>query len=147
MFSIAKAVELEAEICYSRCRPACVDELSTSVPSEVFVTLGLFSIVKLFRIVNLSVESKGFSIPEEMEAIAPLNPCDFFENLDFPMDFFAPPQKPEYMAGISSNIAPVKKEAAAPKITKMLCECTPVSSNDDNCGCGYSTTPSCGYGR
>ncbi|MDR1664158.1 MAG: hypothetical protein LBR83_04450 [Clostridiales bacterium] len=73
-------------------------------PNEVLVTIGLFSIVKLFRIVDLTVESKGFCIPDECEDISPINPCDYFDDLDFPMDIFAPPQRPEFMAGVSSNI-------------------------------------------
>lgn len=63
---------------------------------SIDVTIGLFSIINLFRIVNLLVESRGFCVPEECENRSPLNPCDFFESLDFPMDIFAPPQKPEF---------------------------------------------------
>ncbi|MDR1560678.1 MAG: hypothetical protein LBS84_13505 [Clostridiales bacterium] len=74
------------------------------VPNEVLVTIGLFSIVKLFRIVNLTVESRGFCVPDEGEDISPLNPCEFFDRLDFPLDIFAPPQRPEFLAGISGNI-------------------------------------------
>jgi hypothetical protein len=74
------------------------------VPNEVLVTIGLFSIIKLFRVVNLTVESKGFMVPEESENVSPTNPCEFFNKLDFPLDIFAPPQKPEFAAGISSNI-------------------------------------------
>ncbi len=43
-------------------------------------------------------------IPAECEETSALNPCDFFDSLDFPMDIFAPPQKAEFFAGISSNI-------------------------------------------
>ncbi|MDR1000067.1 MAG: hypothetical protein LBL96_04595 [Clostridiales bacterium] len=79
-------------------------ELDRRNPNEVLVTIGLFSILKLFRVVNLSVESKGFCVPEECDEISPLNPCEFFDKLDFPLDIFAPPQKPEFVAGISGNI-------------------------------------------
>jgi len=75
---------------------------------SVEVVIGLFSIVKLFRLVDLAVESTGFTIPEECEDICPLDPCEFFDGLDFPMDLFAPPQKPEFHAGITSNIAPAR---------------------------------------
>ena len=60
--------------------------------------------MQLFRIVNLRVESRGFDIPRECEDNCPTNPCDFFEALDFPMDVFAPPQWPEFSAGISGSI-------------------------------------------
>jgi hypothetical protein len=82
----------------------------------------LFSIVKLFRIVNLLVASKGFCIPEECEEISPINPCEFFEQLDFPMDIFDPPQKPEFMSGVSGNIPRKPKTAAAPA-EKPDCGC------------------------
>jgi len=73
---------------------------------SVEVVIGLFSITKLFRLVDLAVESTGFTIPDECEEICPMDPCEFFNGLAFPMDLFAPPQKPEFKAGISSNIAP-----------------------------------------
>jgi len=97
----SKAVPLTVELKYTNC---CCDESNSSEPNEVFVTIGLFTIIKIFRIVNLTVESRGFCIPEQCEQVSPLNPCDFFENLDFPMDIFAPPQKPEFLAGITNNI-------------------------------------------
>jgi len=71
---------------------------------HVFPTLGLFSIIKLYRMVSLVVESRGFVIPPNCSAIMPENPCDFFDKLDFPMDSFAPPQKREFKEGISANI-------------------------------------------
>jgi len=99
----ARAVALSAELRYARRRSGMEEDVAPT-PNEVDVTIGLFTIIKLFRIVQLSVESKGFCIPPECEDVSPLNPCDFFENLDFPMDIFAPPQKPEFVAGISGNI-------------------------------------------
>ncbi len=99
----AKAVALSAELRYQRRRPLGSEDLSPE-PNEVQVTIGLFTIIKLYRIVNLTVESRGFCIPPVCEDISPLNPCEFFNNLDFPMDIFAPPQRPEFLAGISGNI-------------------------------------------
>jgi len=106
----AKAVSLAAELNHHRghnpIAPTHERHHDPQPPhaNEVLVTIGLFTIIKLFRIVNLTVESKGFCVPEECEEISPLNPCEFFEKLDFPLDIFAPPQKPEFLAGISSNI-------------------------------------------
>jgi hypothetical protein len=77
-------------------------------PNEVWVTLGLFSIINLFRVVNLSVESRGFCVPKECEDVSPISPCEYFGDLDFPMDIFTPPQKPEFLAGVSGNIAKKK---------------------------------------
>jgi len=71
---------------------------------HVFATIGLFSMIKLYRLVSLLVESRGFVIPDPCRNIMPPNPCDFFEELDFPMDTFSPPQKREFMSGESINI-------------------------------------------
>ena len=97
----AKAVSLNASIHYPHHhgKHECKDR------EEVHVTIGLFSIVKLFRLVNLSVESRGFDIPDECRpSPTPVNPCAFFEKMEFPMDIFAPPQKKEFSSGISHNI-------------------------------------------
>jgi len=99
----AKAVALAAELRFTRLRNVGREDFAPQ-PNEVLVTIGLFTIIKLFRIVNLTVESRGFCIPPECEEISPLNPCEFFDSLDFPMDIFAPPQRPEFVAGISGNI-------------------------------------------
>ena len=72
--------------------------------NEVHVTIGLFSILKLFRLVHLNVQSKGFCIPSECHDQGDINPCEYFAELDFPMDIFAPPQRKEFKAGISENI-------------------------------------------
>jgi len=116
----SKAVALDAEIkyCHNHCSfpPNNVgnDNSQTSSSREVEVTIGIFSIIKLFRIVDLSVQSRGFAIPEECEETCTVDPCEYFDNLAFPMDIFAPPQKPEFLAGISGDIPP--------------------SSNKENCG-------------
>lgn len=73
--------------------------------SEVHVTIGLFSILKLFRLVHLNVQSKGFCIPEECQDQGDINPCEYFADLDFPMDIFSPPQRKEFCAGVSENIS------------------------------------------
>lgn len=99
----AKAVALTAELRYQS-RKSVLQEDFSPEPNEIAVTIGLFTIIKLFRIVNLTVESRGFCIPRECDDISPLNPCEFFDNLDFPMDIFAPPQRPEFLAGVSNNI-------------------------------------------
>ena len=111
----SKGVALKAELHYGKC--CCDDEDADFVD----VTIGLFSIIKLYRIVNLVVSSRGFCIPDVCENPA-VNPCDFFENLDFPMDTFAPPQKPEFIAGISNNIPAEDKD-----------ECD--KGHNCNCGC------------
>lgn len=80
----SKAVALATELRYNNC---CCGE-GENAAQEVLVTIGLFTIIKLFRLVNLLVESKGFCIPEECEDLSALSPCEFFDSLDFPMDIF-----------------------------------------------------------
>ena len=79
-----KAIGLKAEFrCNHRNRK----------PVDVAVTIGLFTTMKLFRVVGLNVESRGFCIPRECEPDCPIDPCGFFNSLEFPVDTFAPPQK------------------------------------------------------
>ena len=92
----AKAMALTADIKHHHCEE--------EHHAHVFVTIGLFSIIKLFRLVSLLVESRGFVIPSSCGDVMPTNPCDFFDGLSFPMDSFAPPQKKEFMAGVSIDI-------------------------------------------
>jgi len=80
----AKAIALKAEF---RCNHR------DHKPVDVAVTIGLFSTMKLFRIVGLNVESRGFCIPHKCEPDCPIDPCGFFSNLEFPVDTFAPPSK------------------------------------------------------
>jgi len=105
----AKAMPLTAEVrrhnhCHRHHHHEEHHERHREHHKHVFPTLGLFSIVKLYRMVSLMVESRGFVIPPTCSSIMPPNPCDFFEKLDFPMDSFAPPQKREFKHGISANI-------------------------------------------
>jgi len=91
----AKAVALDADLKYSRRRGYGPDE-TCPAPNEVLVTIGLFSIVKLFRIVQLIVDTRGFCVPEECHEPIPVSPCEFFKSLEFPMDIFAPPRREDF---------------------------------------------------
>ena len=94
---------------------------ATTCPTAVNVTIGLFSVVKLFRPVNIVVPSTGYCIPEECEAVgtAKQSVCDFFDSIEFPFDIFSPPANPSSVSDDST------------------CGC----GNNDSCGCGYN---SCG---
>lgn len=61
---------------------------------RVFVSLGIFIIVKLERNVQLLIPAFDFCIPEK-ECIAATedDPCKLFERLKFPVNEFFPPQK------------------------------------------------------
>jgi len=60
---------------------------------RVVITLGLFSIIKLVRLVQLLIPAFNFCYPNK-ECIASTddNPCDIFDTIDFPLDQFFPPQ-------------------------------------------------------
>jgi len=114
----AKAVALAADIKRPHCKHNPDDFI---VRGHVHITIGLFGIIKLFRIVSLLVESKGFSIAPPCENILPPNPCDFFDGLDFPMDVFSPPQKREFHAGVSENIP--QPPSAIRSASIEVCDC------------------------
>lgn len=61
---------------------------------RVFVSLGIFSIIKLERRVQLLIPSYDFCIPnKECVGATDDNPCDLFERIEFPVDEFFPPEK------------------------------------------------------
>ncbi len=61
---------------------------------EVQVSLGIFSIVKLIRNVQLLIPAFDFCVPNtECVAATEDDPCELFDSIDFPEDEFFPPQK------------------------------------------------------
>lgn len=60
---------------------------------RVVVTIGLFSIVKLVRLVQLLIPAFDFCVPnKECIAATEENPCVLFDTIDFPEEEFFPPQ-------------------------------------------------------
>lgn len=57
----------------------------------VFVTLGVFSIARIERNVQLLIPSYDFCVPEKECSNSSDNPCEVFSKLDFPNDEFFPP--------------------------------------------------------
>ncbi|MCY6482759.1 hypothetical protein OW763_00105 [Clostridium aestuarii] len=55
------------------------------------VTIGLFTIIKLYRLVNISVPAKGCGELPDCVQITPGDPCSYFNDLEFPYDEFDPP--------------------------------------------------------
>jgi hypothetical protein len=60
---------------------------------RVVVTLGIFTIIKLTRLVQLLIPAFDFCVPHK-QCIASTNddPCEIFETIEFPVDEFFPPQ-------------------------------------------------------
>ena len=92
--------------------PECVHRVfdGTLTPSEsgknIYVTLGLFLMVRLEREVQLSVPAARNCIPDSIchnEEIPGRNPCDMFRELTFPFEEFFPPDKCEEDTSCSCN--------------------------------------------
>ena len=79
---------LPREIC------SCFDDeiIGEERDKNVYVTLGLFSIIRLERNVQLLVPVYDFCVPDkECVGATEDNPCDLFDNINFPVDEFFPP--------------------------------------------------------
>ncbi len=78
--------------CNCNCDCGCNHgDTSMGTPIAVNVTIGLFAIIKLFRTVNMLVQSLGRCVPQECDA--PNNngdPCKNFDAYPFPLDLFSP---------------------------------------------------------
>lgn len=60
----------------------------------VEATLGIFSIIKLARFVQLLIPAFDFCLPNrECIASTEENPCELFDTIEFPLNEFFPPQK------------------------------------------------------
>lgn len=59
----------------------------------VVATIGIFSIIKLVRLVQLLIPSFDFCVPNKTcIASTEENPCELFDTIEFPNDEFFPPQ-------------------------------------------------------
>ena len=59
--------------------------------NDVYVTIGVFSIVQIERSVQMLIPSYDFCIPGKKCTATSDSPCDMFERLDFPTNEFFPP--------------------------------------------------------
>lgn len=65
---------------------------------RAFVSLGVFSIIKLERRVQLLIPSYDYCIPQkECVGAADDDPCELFDKIRFPMDEFYPPEKCDFL--------------------------------------------------
>lgn len=78
-----------------RCQDDDDDDVAgVELPNRrVVATIGLFSIIKLVRFVQLLIPAFSYC-PTQKECIAATeeNPCELFESIEFPIDEFFPPQ-------------------------------------------------------
>ena len=80
----------------------CFDDVFAPPETEkmLFVTLGLFSIVKLERNVQLLIPVYDFCVPQNecVGTSSSENPCDLFDRIEFPVEEFYPPQKHDFVS-------------------------------------------------
>lgn len=63
----------------------------------VLASIGLFSIIKLVRFVQLLIPAFDFCVPnKKCIASTDQDPCEIFDTIDFPVDEFFPPQKSDF---------------------------------------------------
>ena len=146
-----KAIALAADLRYPTCSPCncgcgcgcgcnggCNDgcgcgDAAMGAPVAVNVTIGLFSIVKLYRTVNMMVNSLGRCLPESCTAVGSAgDPCADFENIRFPMDMFSPSAAPKSCCGFG------------PVFGSSNCVIGNVAGATDCNGCGTCNGGSCG---
>ncbi|HOJ10549.1 MAG TPA: hypothetical protein PK733_08145 [Clostridiales bacterium] len=77
---------------------------------RVVVTIGLFSIIKLVRDVQLLIPAFDFCVPKK-KCIASTeeNPCELFETIEFPVDEFFPPQKFDFPRALEEEAVMQRK--------------------------------------
>ena len=92
---IRKSDKCNDNIC---CIPKCICDtiggnISESNKNNVYVTLGLFSVVQLIRNVQMLVPVYDFCIPEKQctDNCTADQPCDVFRRIQFPTEDFFPP--------------------------------------------------------
>ena len=62
------------------------------VSKEVYVTLGLFTIVQLQRKVQMLIPAYDFCIPDKESEYSTGDPCEMFRKIQFPTEDFFPPR-------------------------------------------------------
>lgn len=77
----------------------------------VVATVGLFSIIKLARFVQLLIPAFDFCVPnKKCIASTDEDPCELFETIEFPTDEFFPPQKFEFPGALEQERDMLKEE-------------------------------------
>lgn len=102
---VAEPVALSAKLCDRPCcgEPYCRipesicqrygGELdSTPQRNNIYVTIGLFTIVQIVRSVQMLIPAYDFCLPEKECVTSPDNPCELFRRIDFPVGEFFPPR-------------------------------------------------------
>ncbi len=105
---VAEPVALSAKLCGAPCRvepycrvPECIcqrygGELDPAPQrNNIYVTIGLFTIVQIARSVQMLIPAYDFCVPEKECVPTSDNPCELFRRIDFPLHEFFPPRAGE----------------------------------------------------
>ncbi|HOQ08308.1 MAG TPA: hypothetical protein PLP87_10980 [Clostridiales bacterium] len=80
------------------------------ISRRVVATIGLFSIIKLARYVQLLIPAFDFCVPnKQCVAATDEDACGLFDTIEFPTDEFFPPQKADF-PGAEENIRSVEED-------------------------------------
>lgn len=101
---VAKPIGLHATL-KERCKPCtpCCripkpintrfgGEFSPEGEKNVFVTIGVFTIVQIERSVQMLIPAYDFCVPEKECVTSSDDPCEMFSRIDFPTEEFFPPK-------------------------------------------------------
>ena len=87
------------------------DERHLVISRRVVATIGLFSIIKLARFVQLLIPAFDFCVPnKQCIAATDEDACGLFDTIDFPIDEFFPPQKADFPGALEEERTMVKDE-------------------------------------
>lgn len=80
--------------------PKCVrdyfcGELVASSGKQIVVTIGIFTITRLQRKVQITIPSYDFCVPRKECCTKTDDPCEVFSKIEFPTDSFFPPESDE----------------------------------------------------
>ncbi len=88
--SVVEPIVLETKIRKACPSCKCDSEQEYTNQRNIFVTLGLFSVVELTRPVTIMVPTLDYTIPRKECCTDNDSPCEIFEKLKFPAEEFSP---------------------------------------------------------
>lgn len=77
----------------------------------IVATVGIFSIIKLVRLVQLLIPAFDFCVPNKTcVASTEENPCELFDTIEFPTDEFFPPQIFDFPGAVGEEMVMHKRD-------------------------------------
>ena len=88
--SVLEPIVLETKIDRIPCCDCSKTDTKQNGQREIFVTLGLFSVIELIRPVTILVPALDYTIPAKKCCAESDSPCEVFDKLRFPEEEFSP---------------------------------------------------------